>query len=1053
MLVHLVPVLLMCMHPLLCLRSCLNYTRPVPLPCAAAADKYRPRWFNTKGRRRFVIYAWWPPNPADVHAYAEAGFNLALTENMLGAYCDRQGINATVTHDELFEANVDASDTFAKLGILTVFNTGNMCNHQLARSPTRAYGNATGGGRHGVLFEGHVNLTAKAHPGITFQGGESIFSKGQSVPELGFITSELKRRGKLQQFAGIQMHDDTVVQNHREIIGAAWLQRHEPTFVPFVNQVSSTSAPQSLYRSGYFVSAPEQYSIRCPGNGTGVNGTVPPGNCTGANATHMARQQMAAFAGDALVDQRFGLDSWPLFHVGDAQPNDMPGSANVRSDSLLRWMSYSAIAYGATGLNYYCWAGGLWMPSTNGTVPGTPTPMYAVAMEINADAAEWGDELLGGGYGFSGALHTGFVNALDGSSPPTSETLVTDMSEDLLVGVFVPSELRGGSTAAKVASRYGADASVHAPDAYLVVVDKRVSGQLERVVPRNVTLNLHPSVATASVAKPGRQGMRGFDELYKAHGRKRPSAGARRHAFSSVSHSADRREGGKDQVASSVRVTAELFGGGGAMVRLYAGPTPAQEAELVDAAYAMVTWTYEPGKVSLAQVKAPQWAYDSWHASYRPYENLEVTAGRSFEDGEQTNFIIGGSFAGANPPTAADEAKAWAWAGFNLLSMSAPSRADLAAYGPASSAIGATLDYGYAFGFFSVVEPASSVDVLAPSDILAINQAFRCHGRWLGINLGTNVSGTGRQLDRVAAAAAALRRSGRWLVPLASAHSASTALELGARGVAFAMPSVPPFTGAQGDDTQDDTAMDGGATTTRLAEAWAQAVARNYDPMRKMLSRSYVASGTTPGTWELDAPMPFGASLDACASDSDSMLRFAAFAALAYGARGIVWRGAGACAPVGSHKFQLLASINRRIAQWGNTFVASARGSDFPGGGYNVSKLYATGYALPGAVAPGSDGPADLVQSADDDVLVAELGSLGRPATPLLYVLDKRVSSTPGAAAVRTVRVVLHKRVSATQPVEGDCTAAHCQCGLSVVGHVLEVRLPGGSGQLVALVT
>ena len=52
-------------------------------------------------------------------------------------------------------------------------------------------------------------------------------------------------------------------------------------------------------------------------------------------------------------------------------------------------------------------------------------------------------------------------------------------------------------------------------------------------------------------------------------------------------------------------------------------------------------------------------------------------------------------------------------AGFNLLSMSAPSRADLAAYGPASSAIGATLDYGYAFGFFSVVEPASSVDVLA----------------------------------------------------------------------------------------------------------------------------------------------------------------------------------------------------------------------------------------------------------------------------------------------------------------------------------------------------
>ena len=35
-------------------------------------------------------------------------------------------------------------------------------------------------------------------------------------------------------------------------------------------------------------------------------------------------------------------------------------------------------------------------------------------------------------------------------------------------------------------------------------------------------------------------------------------------------------------------------------------------------------------------LKAPSWAYDSWHANYRPYAGLELTAGRSFEDGEQT---------------------------------------------------------------------------------------------------------------------------------------------------------------------------------------------------------------------------------------------------------------------------------------------------------------------------------------------------------------------------------------------------------------------------------
>ena len=85
-------------------------------------------------------------------------------------------------------------------------------------------------------------------------------------------------------------------------------------------------------------------------------------------------------------------------------------------------------------------------------------------------------------------------------------------------------------------------------------------------------------------------------------------------------------------------------------------------------------------------------------------------------------------------------------------------------------------------------------------------------------------------------------------------------------------------------------------------------------------------------------------------------------------------------------------------------------------------------------------------------MLIAQLGSMGRAATPLIYVVDKRVSPLPGAAAVRTVRVTLHARVVAWQPIEGDCAAAHCQCGLSVVGNTVEVSLPGGSGQLVALV-
>ena len=71
---------------------CMNYTRATPLPCKPAADSWMPNWFKPgkQRRRRFIIYAWWPPNPHDLDAYAAAGFNLALTGNAVKAYCDEK---------------------------------------------------------------------------------------------------------------------------------------------------------------------------------------------------------------------------------------------------------------------------------------------------------------------------------------------------------------------------------------------------------------------------------------------------------------------------------------------------------------------------------------------------------------------------------------------------------------------------------------------------------------------------------------------------------------------------------------------------------------------------------------------------------------------------------------------------------------------------------------------------------------------------------------------------------------------------------------------------
>ena len=404
---------------------CMNYTRATPLPCKPAADSWTPNWFKPgkQRRRRFIIYAWWPPVPADLDAYVDAGFNLALTENFLSGYCNQRDI---VTHDELFNENIAVSNTFAKRGILTVFNTGNACNKQLALSPTVAYGNRTGG-----TIEGHTNITAKG-PGATRKEGDRAYTKGQTVPELQYITSELQKRGVLDQFAGIQMHDDTEVQTGETIDGANWLHEHAKSFVPFVNQVGGVSGPQTLYRSNLFISAPEEYAINCPNS-----------DChnvsTAFNATLAAMHQLDSYIQNAEVDLRFGLDSWPLSHIGDGQGplnssnpdiSDPPAN-NVRSDSLVRWMGYAALAYGATGLNWYCWSGGIyWTARAKGEHgPGRPSPMYQTVKEINADAGTWGDELLGNGFGFSGALHTGWMGVFKkGGGRPTSKTIVTSMS-------------------------------------------------------------------------------------------------------------------------------------------------------------------------------------------------------------------------------------------------------------------------------------------------------------------------------------------------------------------------------------------------------------------------------------------------------------------------------------------------------------------------------------------------------------------------------------------------------------------------------------------------
>lgn len=183
---------------------------------------------------------------------------------------------------------------------------------------------------------------------------------------------------------------------------------------------------------------------------------------------------------------RYGLRFWPLINVGDGGDTGL-----VRSESLVRFSAYSSLAYGAKGINWYCWGRGIYNLTTD-----SPTPIYDVVKNVNTKVLSWADDLLRYPV-FEGVFHTGTNVSGPASSTwsPSPDTLVTDMSEDLLVGVMTRDDDADG--------------------VLLVVVDKRVDSSLNGGgTMRDVVVNVQNEMLKASllpgdaelfVLKTGRQ--------------------------------------------------------------------------------------------------------------------------------------------------------------------------------------------------------------------------------------------------------------------------------------------------------------------------------------------------------------------------------------------------------------------------------------------------------------------------------------------------------------------------------------------------------------------
>ena len=124
--------------------------------------------------------------------------------------------------------------------------------------------------------------------GVEGMGGVSDSGPGSwslTTPEVRWVVRELERRNLSHIVAQIFFHDDEIGDSAATANSVRWLREHHPTITPQANTFSD-SAPESLYRDGQFLFAPEQYAV-IGGPGPGMNLTS-----SKAEANQMAMQEL-----------------------------------------------------------------------------------------------------------------------------------------------------------------------------------------------------------------------------------------------------------------------------------------------------------------------------------------------------------------------------------------------------------------------------------------------------------------------------------------------------------------------------------------------------------------------------------------------------------------------------------------------------------------------------------------------------------------------------------------------------------------------------------------
>merc|ERR1719174_3262496 len=169
--------------------------------------------------------------------------------------------------------------------------------------------------------------------------------------------------------------------------------------------------------------------------------------------------------------------------------------------------------------------------------------------------------------------------------------------------------------------------------------------------------------------------------------------------------------------------------------------------------------------------------------------------------------------------------------------------------------------------------------------------------------------------------------------------------------------------------------------------------------------------------------------------------------ALPFGVQALWYEGVGQCARVGTTKFELLSSINTRLAQWVTPVFLKQYATGSPP--YRIDGIWSTATALtiPNASAPGR-AESDVVQQMSPDLVVFLLRNTTKVTTPetLLYVVSASLSQNDvDTDTARQVSLRLRGDVLYTRPMEGGDAVPDCQMGL--LRTLTPLKLIGGSAQ------